>query len=495
MFVLFLGGVESTAGLRRTVFSCSPRTRTNARLLRANPSLIPDAVEEAHPHRDAAAAGRPHHARARSPARHDDPRRGARVPGLRLGQPRRAPVRRTRPLRRAPAASSGTSFGEGMHGCLGAPLARLEAKMALEDALPRPGRLHDHRRARALQDHARTCACWEHLHLAFPVTEAAPRPAAASRRRPPHRHHRGRPTSSRPRSGVAAKDERAEGVVALTLRDADGAPLPAVGAGRARRPRPGGGAPNRQYSLCGDPADRTVPTASACCATPDGGGGSRARPRPRCDRGRRRAGARPAQQLPARALAALPVHRGRHRHHADPADDRRGRGGGRRVAAGLRRAARGRRWRSSTSWRLRRPRVAVRPQDETGCSTSRPCSAAPSPTPSSTAAGRSRCSPPSRNGARAGRRARCTWSGSRPKPVGAPVRAEAFEVELARSGLDPDRAAGPLDPRRRRGGRGRRAVLVRRGHLRHLRDRRARRASPTTATPCSPTRSRRRTTA
>jgi cytochrome P450 len=31
------------------------------------------------------------------------------------------------------------SFSEGLHGCLGAPLARLEARVALEVALPRLG--------------------------------------------------------------------------------------------------------------------------------------------------------------------------------------------------------------------------------------------------------------------------------------------------------------------------------------------------------------------
>ena len=56
-------------------------------------------------------------------------------------------------------------FGEGMHGCIGAPLARLEATIALEEALPLlgdytvtdvPALPHD-------AEHVRV----EHLHLAF----------------------------------------------------------------------------------------------------------------------------------------------------------------------------------------------------------------------------------------------------------------------------------------------------------------------------------------
>ena len=58
------------------------------------------------------------------------------------------------------------------------------------------------------------------------------------------------------------------------------------------------------------------------------------------------------------------------------------------------------------------------------------------------------------------------------RPLTAPVRAEAFEVELARSELTLDHPPGPLDPGRRRGSRGRGPVVLRRGHLRHLRDRR-----------------------
>jgi ferredoxin-NADP reductase len=73
---------------------------------------------------------------------------------------------------------------------------------------------------------------------------------------------------------VAAKDERAEGVVALTLKTLDGAPLPEWAPGAHVDLVLGGGVPNRQYSLCGDVHDRGA-YRLGILRDAGGGGGSR----------------------------------------------------------------------------------------------------------------------------------------------------------------------------------------------------------------------------
>ena len=132
----------------------------------------------------------------------------------------------------------------------------------------------------------------------------------------------------------------------------------------------------------------------------------------------------------------LPVHRRRHRHHADPADGRRGRGragptGGWSTAGGSRAS-----WRSSTSSAA---------ATATGCSSAR--RTRPACSTSTALLGEPRAGHAGlllRPGAAAGRgrgalrglarRAPCTSSGSRPTlPAGAGARPRPFEVELARS--------------------------------------------------------------
>jgi ferredoxin-NADP reductase len=73
--------------------------------------------------------------------------------------------------------------------------------------------------------------------------------------------------------GVAAKRVVAEGVVALELREAGGHPLPAWEPGAHVDLVLGDRVPTRQYSLCGDPADRFTYRLGVL-RDADGGGGS-----------------------------------------------------------------------------------------------------------------------------------------------------------------------------------------------------------------------------
>lgn len=299
MLVLFLGGVESTAGLVGTLFRLLAENPDQRALLRARPELVPDAVEEA------IRVATPLQLVGRTTAR-EVTLHGVTIPAggrvvlvygaanrdeRRFPEPDRFDVTRGRQRH--------LGFGEGMHGCIGAPLARLEAKVALEEALPLLG---DYTITEPPQRYRTTpnMYVWEHLRLAFPV---APSPGttlpgtALTGTAAPHpeplahvetAHHRTDTTvvtrELETRVRVAARAEVADGVVALTLRPLDGAPLPEWTPGAHVDLLLGGGSsggadaatrvPNRQYSLCGDPADRTA-YRLGILHDPDGGGGSR----------------------------------------------------------------------------------------------------------------------------------------------------------------------------------------------------------------------------
>ena len=263
MMVLFLGGVESTAGLTGTLFKLLAENPDQRALLRENPALIPDAVEEA------IRLATPLQLVGRTTAR-EVSLHGVTIPAggrvvlvygaanrdeRRFADPDRFDVTRGR--------FRHLGFGEGMHGCLGAPLARLEAKVALEEALPVLG---DYTIAGSPERYRTTpnMYVWEHLNLSFAVTSSGPQRAADATVAP-------REFEADVR--VESKQQVADGVVTLTLHEIGGNPLP--------RWAPGAhvdlildGAPTRQYSLCGDPADADE-WRLGVLRDADGGGGSR----------------------------------------------------------------------------------------------------------------------------------------------------------------------------------------------------------------------------
>ena len=253
MMVLFLGGVESTAGLIGTLFKLLAEHPDQREILRADPALIPDAVEEA------IRLATPLQLVGRTTSR-EVSLHGVTIPAggrvvlvygaanrdeRRFADPDRFDVTRGR--------FRHLGFGEGMHGCLGAPLARLEAKVALEEGLPALG---DYT-ITAPPERYRTTPnmyVWDHLNLAFPVAGAAgPHPQVETVR------HTTTSVTGPAREfeadvRVERKEEVADGVVALTLRPLTDGPLPPWSPG-AHVDLILDGAPTRQYSLCGDPAD------------------------------------------------------------------------------------------------------------------------------------------------------------------------------------------------------------------------------------------------
>jgi len=256
MLVLFLGGVESTAGLTGTLFKLLAENPGQRRLLQEDPSLIPAAVEEA------LRFATPLQLTARTTAR-EVTLHGVRIPkGDRVvlitgaanrdhrqfDDPDRFDITRAR--------SRHLGFGEGIHGCLGAPLARLEARIALEEALPLLG---DYELAGppGFYPSSPNMYVWKHLPVTFRPSGrvlATRQPARRESVQPPSTTVTPSTSEFGATVRVSGKQVIADGVVSLILTS--DTPLPPWEPG-AHIDLALDGAPTRQYSLCGDPADRT----------------------------------------------------------------------------------------------------------------------------------------------------------------------------------------------------------------------------------------------
>lgn len=134
--LLFLGGVESTAGLIGSVFKLLAENPEQRALVLADPSRVSDAIEET------LRWSSPLQETARTAIR-DIELHGTTIPtGSRVVLVTGAANRDDRQFENPDKfdISRGKfrhfGFGEGLHRCLGAPLARLEASIVLEEVLP-----------------------------------------------------------------------------------------------------------------------------------------------------------------------------------------------------------------------------------------------------------------------------------------------------------------------------------------------------------------------
>ncbi|KAB1644909.1 cytochrome P450 [Gulosibacter chungangensis] len=137
VFALYIAGIETTAGQIATTFEQLALHPDQQQALRENPKLIPQAVEESLRFRSI------FQVTARTTAT-DVEMHGVRIPAgkrvfLVLGAANRDERQFDDPdtfnIHRTQAPH--LAFGEGLHGCLGNPLARLEATVALEQILSR----------------------------------------------------------------------------------------------------------------------------------------------------------------------------------------------------------------------------------------------------------------------------------------------------------------------------------------------------------------------
>jgi cytochrome P450/ferredoxin-NADP reductase len=277
MLVLYLGGVESTAGLTGTLFKLLAENPDQRALLQRDPSLIPAAIEEA------LRFITPLQLTARTTSR-EVTLHGVTIPaggrvvlvtGAANRDERQFPDADRFDITRDRARHLG--FGEGVHGCLGAPLARLEARIALEEALPVLG---DYELAGTptFYPSSPNMYVWKRLPVVF--RPAGRGPVGTNGGHPHVEEVRHRTTSVTlvtsefvAEARVTDKREAADGVVTLALRPLDDHPLPAWEPG-AHVDLVLDSAPTRQYSLCGDPTDHHEYRVGVL-RDPEGRGGSR----------------------------------------------------------------------------------------------------------------------------------------------------------------------------------------------------------------------------
>lgn len=258
-FALYLGGVETTAGQISTLFEQLARHPEQQRALHEDPTLIPRAVEESLRYRTI------FQVTARTTSREIEVD-GVSIPKgkrvfLILGSANRDESKFENPdefdIHRPPAPHLG--FGEGLHGCLGNPLARLEATVALEQMVARGGMFElagDPERYVTTPN----AYVFDRVPVRFldapvatePRNEEAPSAAAASPSAPMAAPARANEIAVR----VAKRIDAAEGVALLTLTPVDGQPLPDWSPG-AHIDVVMNDILERQYSLCGDPRDRS----------------------------------------------------------------------------------------------------------------------------------------------------------------------------------------------------------------------------------------------
>jgi cytochrome P450 len=130
---LIMAGVEILGGfMMMFAYNLASLPEAQAACV-ANPALLPDAMEESLRFNTSAQRFRRRLMKDVSPARPDHEGGRLRLPGLRLGQPRRTPVPRSRryDITRKPRGHLG--FGGGVHACLGTAIARLSVKIAFEE--------------------------------------------------------------------------------------------------------------------------------------------------------------------------------------------------------------------------------------------------------------------------------------------------------------------------------------------------------------------------